>query len=96
MKNLNVIEQLQSLLEQAQENALENEKPLDFESARRFLGVSCSTLYKMTFLKKIPFSKPGGKKVYFKKSDLIKWMNSNPVKSVEEIEDAAVNYMMNK
>lgn len=96
MKNLNVIEQLQRLLEQAQENAMENEKPLDFEAARKFLGVSCSTLYKMTFLKKIPFTKPGGKKVYFKKSDLIKWMNSNPVKTAEEIEEVSVSYLMNK
>jgi excisionase family DNA binding protein len=93
MKNLNVIEQLQSLLQQAQENALENEKPLDFESARKYLGVSKSTLYKATHLRLIPFSKPGGKKVYFKKSDLIKWMNSNPVKSSEQIDEEAANYL---
>lgn len=96
MKNLNVIEQLQSLLEQAQENALENEKPLDFEAARAFLGVSKSTMYKISHKRLIPFTRPGGKLIYFKRKDLLAYMNSNPVKSAEEIEAAAVSHIMNK
>jgi len=96
MKNLNVIEQLQSLLEQAQEMALENEKPLDFESARQFLGVSKSTLYKISHKKLIPFTCPGGKLIYFKRKDLLAYMNSNPIKSAQQVDEEAVNYLMNK
>lgn len=89
MKNLDFLKQIQELLEA-------NEKPLTFEEARAFLQVSKSTLYKLTHKKLIPFSKPGGKVLYFKKADLINWMNSNPVKSAEQIDEVATNYVMFK
>jgi len=72
------------------------EKPMTFEEARAFLQVSKSTLYKMTHKNLIPFSKPGGKVLYFKRSDLLAWMNSNPVKSSDQIDEVAVNYLMSK
>jgi excisionase family DNA binding protein len=86
MKNLDFVQQIQELLEA-------NEKPLTFEEARAFLRVSKSTLYKLTHKKLIPFSKPGGKVLYFKKVDLINWMNSNPVKSDDQIDEVATNYV---
>jgi len=70
------------------------EKPLTFDEACQFLGMKKSTLYKMTFSKKIPHSKPGGKRIYFKKSDLVNWMLKNPVKTKERIEDEASNYII--
>ena len=86
MKNLDFLKQIQEMLEV-------NEKPLTFEEARAFLQVSKSTLYKLTHKKLILFSKPGGKVLYFKKADLINWMNSNPVKSAEQIDEVASNYV---
>jgi excisionase family DNA binding protein len=84
------------LLEQIQEMLKANEKPLNFEEARAFLGVSKSTLYKLTHRRIIKHLKPGGGKLYFKKADLLAWMNRNPVKSVEEIEEIAANHIMYK
>jgi len=86
MKNFDFLEQIQEMLRK-------NEKPLTFEEALLFLRVSKSTLYKLTHTKKIPFTKPGGKKLYFKKADLINWMNSNPVKSAAQIDEEAANYV---
>ncbi len=94
MKNLNVIEQLQRMLEEAQENNPGNEKPfLTFREACDYLQVSSSTLYKLTHQRKIKHLKPNGGKLYFKKSDLLEWMNSKPVKSAEQIDEEAANYV---
>ena len=84
------------LIEQIQEMLKENEKPLTFTQALEFLQVSKSTLYKLTHKRLIPFTKPGGKKLYFKKSDLVHWMNRNPVKSENQIDEEAANYLMSK
>jgi excisionase family DNA binding protein len=89
MKNL-LLEKIEEMM-----NASEAiEKPLTFEEAREFLNVSKSTLYKMTFSKKIPHSKPGGKRIYFRKSDLVEWMLKNPVRSHYQIENAACNHVV--
>lgn len=59
------------------------ERPLTFTEACNFLQISKSTLYKLTWKKKIKFYKPGkgvgcGGKLYFKKSDLLKWVYGKP------------------
>lgn len=38
-----------------------------------YLGISLSCLYKMTMKQAIPFSKPRGKMVYFKREQIIRW-----------------------
>ena len=87
MKNSELLEQIQSMLKG-------NEKPLTFDEACDFLGMKRSTLYKLTHKKKIPFSKPNGKKIYFLKSELVKWMLRNPVKTTEQVEDEAINHVI--
>lgn len=46
---------------------------LRINEAAEFLKVSKSYLYKLTSLQLIPFYKPSGKLIYFKKQDLIEW-----------------------
>lgn len=57
------------------------EKILNFKQAAEFLGISSSALYKITHKRAITFYKPSGKLIYFKKSELIKWLLSNEQKS---------------
>lgn len=66
---------------------------LSTEEAAKYLGVSTSLLYKMTSRRKIRHFKPTGKLVYFKREDLDKWMRSNPVATMEEIENEAQQYI---
>jgi excisionase family DNA binding protein len=54
------------------------ERPMTFTEACDFLQVSKSTLYKLTHRKRIKFYNPGGKRLYFKKSDLLEWVYGNP------------------
>lgn len=61
---------------------------LSFDEARIYLDVSQSLLYKLTSKKEVPFSKPNGGKLYFKKKDLDNWMlkNSSNSKGLLEAE----------
>ena len=56
-------------------------KILTLEEATQFLGYSKSTIYKLTSSGILPFSKPNGKKIYFERDLLEKWMLSNKTKS---------------
>ena len=49
-------------------------KFLTVKEAARELGLSISTLYKMVQENEIPFYKPNGKILYFKKKELENWV----------------------
>ena len=62
---------------------------LTLEEAAIFLGISKSCLYKMTHNQVVPFFKPNNKLVYFERSELIKWIRSCRVASMDQIESEA-------
>lgn len=65
--------------------AAQAERPLTHAEAAKFLGLSRSTLYKMTSAGKISCSRPGGKVLYFTMKDLIQWSKENRSASDREI-----------
>ncbi len=73
----------------------QNGRPLTLEEAADYLGLSKSTLYKLTSANKIPHYKPQGKRVYFAKSELNTWLLRNPVKTTGKIEQQADEYIVN-
>lgn len=81
-KKLTDIEQLLSA--QAESQAA---KPMTMNEAAEYLDISKSYLYKMTCWNKIPFYKPNGKKIYFTKPELDKWMCRKRIKTDQEIKD---------
>ena len=66
---------------------------LTLEEAAIFMGISKSSLYKMTHKHELPFYRPNGKLIYFEKSELVKWMRQNRSMSVEEIKETAVQHL---
>jgi excisionase family DNA binding protein len=52
-----------------------DDKPLNFVEAARYLSISHSTLYKLTYQRKIPSYKPSGKLLYFFKHELDEWIS---------------------
>lgn len=62
---------------------------LNLEEAAMFLGISKSSLYKMTHNQVIPYFKPNNKMVYFEKAELLKWLRQNPVASQAQISEEA-------
>ncbi len=67
------------------------DKPMGLDEACKFLDCSKSHLYKLTSTKKIPHYKPNGKTIFFSKHQLCAWIKRNPVKTVSEIDQAAVD-----
>ncbi len=67
---------------------------LDFNETASYINHSRSHLYKLTSQGLIPHYKPSGKKIYFKRSELDKWVLKNKVYSADELEQKAVNHLV--
>lgn len=57
---------------------------LCLDDAAFILGFSKSYLYKLTSNRKIPHYKPIGKSIFFKRSELMIWIESSKVLTVKE------------
>jgi excisionase family DNA binding protein len=68
-------------LNNIEEHFSQEEKPLTVAEACQFLNLSRSQIYRLTSQNQITFFKPGGKKIYFKKSDLNNWLFKNKSES---------------
>ena len=62
---------------------------LTLEAAALFLGISKSSLYKLTHRHEPPFLRLNGKLIYFEKTELLKWMRQNRNMSEAETKEAA-------
>ena len=62
---------------------------LTLEEAARFMGVTKSSLYKMTHEQTIPYYKPNGKMVYFEKAELLTWIRRNAIASKAQVSEEA-------
>ena len=91
MKNI-ILEKLSNI-----ENLLkgQTQKPMTFDEAADYLGISKSHLYKLTSANKIPHYKPHGKRLYFTKGELNTWLLRNPIKTTGKIEQEADDYIVN-
>ncbi|MCX6160116.1 MAG: helix-turn-helix domain-containing protein [Ignavibacteriae bacterium] len=64
-----------------------------FNDVCNYLNISRSHLYKLTSASLIPHYKPSGKMLYFKKSEIDDWALRNRVKTNQEIDALADEYM---
>jgi excisionase family DNA binding protein len=62
---------------------------LTIKEAAEYTGLSSGTLYVLTHDRKIPFYKPLGKKIYFKRTELDNFMFRNKQSADYEISEAA-------
>ena len=58
---------------------LNSKKMLTVDEVSAYTGLSKSTIYKMTSGNTIPHYKPNGKILYFKKTELDKWLATNKI-----------------
>jgi len=68
---------------------------LDVKQAAKFLRLEITTLYEKTSRKLIPHSKRGNK-LYFNSSELKAWIEQGKVKTRDEIDVEATNYLLRK
>jgi len=89
----NLYKELDSRLTSVENILYQGKEVLTLEEAAQFLGVTKSSLYKMTHFQTIPYYKPSGKLVYFEKSELLSWLRKNKVLSKDEIDEEARIHM---
>jgi excisionase family DNA binding protein len=85
----NQLARIEKLLTSIKQNDTEF---MDIEEASKFLKLKKSTLYQMVFKREIPFYKRT-KKLLFKKSELVEWVDRNKILSTQEINDNRLNVM---
>lgn len=89
MSNSEIIEKLDRI----EKHLLSTKKVLNIEDLSLYSGMAKSYIYKLTHALKIPFSKPTGKVIYFDKEEIDKWLLDNKIKSVNEIDKEAEEYL---
>lgn len=86
----NEIKELKKLL---LESNLNSKELFNVDDATLYLNISKSCLYKLTSRREIPFYTPGGKKIYFKKSEIDTWIFNSRVESVNDTENEVERYL---
>lgn len=85
------LERIERLL--SEQNMLQKEV-LNFNEAAVYIEVSHSHLYKLTSTGTIPAYKPNGKKLYFNRQELNKWLLSNRQTSLSDIEEEVNQFQL--
>ncbi|MES2378116.1 MAG: excisionase family DNA-binding protein [Bacteroidota bacterium] len=75
---------------------LAQKQVLNINEFCRYVGVSKSFCYKLTHTKAIPFYCPNGKLIFFNRDEVDKWLLSNPINPVADVEQETINYIANK
>lgn len=88
LKELNELKKLIS-----KQNLLKKDV-LNFSEACQYLDISESHLYKLTSRKQIPHFCPQGKKLYFNRQELDRWLQQNRQDTNDEIEKEATDYIL--
>jgi excisionase family DNA binding protein len=86
---------IENLLTSGRADSLMVKEMLTTDEAAELMGISKSSLYKMTARKDLPTYKPGGKKVYLKRTEVVAWLASRRNCSTAEIEQQALDYVTN-
>ena len=91
-KEITVDERLDNI-----ERLLRLNKPVfNLKEAALFCGLEESYMYKLTHLRAVPHFVPRGKLLCFSREELIPWLLKNRVKTTQELELEANNYLLTK
>lgn len=82
---------LTEIKELLQKQALSSKRVLDLEEASEYFKIPKQTLYNWTSQKLIPHSKKAG--LRFDREEIEKWLLSNPVSTVADLEKKADLYI---
>lgn len=92
--NTQILEKLTQIACKLDEQNLLQKAVLNFEEACKYLAVSPSHLYKLTSQKQIPHFCPQGKKLYFRRDEIDRWLQRNRQASADEIDKEATDYII--
>jgi excisionase family DNA binding protein len=73
------------------QNVYHLKKVLSLKEGCKYCDISESSMYKHTSNGTVPYYKPHGKLIYFKREDLDNWMLQNRHSTSEELENEAIS-----
>jgi excisionase family DNA binding protein len=85
--------ELKEIKELLKKQTIQQKERLTLEEATEYLQLSKSCLYKMTSKREIPVYSPGGKKIYFKRTELDAWVFASRIAPTREFEDELGIYL---
>ena len=91
-----ILLKLETLQQMIEFQGLLSKEVLNFNDACSYLELSSSHLYKLTSSGMVPFYKPNGKKIYFRRTELDSWLLRNRTDSQSEIDQRAADYLIKK
>ena len=89
-----IISRLENLQRLIESQGIQKKEVLNFNEACQYLELSQSHMYKLTSTGAIPYYKPNGKKLYFKRTELDEWLLRNRSTTQGEIEQQAADYLL--
>jgi excisionase family DNA binding protein len=87
---------IKTILNEILENLKQNKQIYTFQEGCNYCGISASSMYKYTAANKVPHYKPEGKLIFFKREDLDTFMLRNRQATMEELEEKASSYSLNR
>ena len=69
--------ELNQIIKKIESISNNNDEIMDIKDICKYLGMSKSYLYKLTMKGAIPHYKPLGKRIYFSKLEIDKWVKNN-------------------
>lgn len=88
--------ELKETLQRIESLLLSQKEVFNLKDFCQYSGLSESAAYKLTHLRKIPHSRPGGKLIFLKKDDIDNYLLSNPIRLLDDIEQDSINFLTNK
>jgi len=88
-----LIQKMDSILFLLKEQSDNKKEILNVDEASTYLKMKHSCLYNLTSKSVIPFYKPHGKNIYFKRSELDDWILQNKHESNTDIQDKAIEFL---
>ena len=93
---MNNLLSLDQRLERIEQLLLGQQDVMSLEQACAYCSFSKSYMYKLTSGQKIKHFKPQNKAIFFRKSDLDEFLLKNRIKTIDEIEEEASNFLLRK
>lgn len=88
------MEHIKEVLDVIMENLYHKKEVLTFKEGCLYCGIAQSKMYKHTSSNNIPFYKPEGKLIYFRRDELDQWLLRNRQSTIEEREQIATAYSL--
>ncbi|MBB6273138.1 hypothetical protein HDF26_003598 [Pedobacter cryoconitis] len=85
--------ELKETLQRIESLLLSQKEVFNIKDFCQYSGLSKSAAYKLTSSRKIRHSVPNGKLVFISKHDAQQYLMSNPISSIDDIEQQSINFL---